>query len=164
MIEFFISDHCKNEINMHKASCQTTRWELRKRLWWKVQDIRNLTRSVCLSNMPCSWHWEVTSAPSPLCRTSPARRLTLLENCFSFTRVPSTTAGLISVLQRAPAEVFTWHITRLMLVCNTHSSHCTVAEDVCEQRWLLMHPLATYGGWPMAAAFALGFPDLSPTN
>lgn len=47
---------------------------------------------------------------------------------------------------------------------NTHSNHCTMVEDVCEQPWLLVDPLGNYGGWPMVAAFALGFPDLSPTN
>lgn len=77
MTEFFIFDDYKNETNMNKPSCQTTLWELRKRLWWKVQDIRNLTRSVCLSNMTCSWHYDVASVPSPLCSTSSAWRLAL---------------------------------------------------------------------------------------
>lgn len=128
----------------------------------KVQDIRNLTRSVCLSNMTCSWHWEVTSVPSPLCSTSSAWRLTLLENCFLFTRVPSTTAGLISVLQRAPTKMLTWHITRLILVYLIHRSHCTMVEDVCEQCWILMDPLGNYGGWPMTAAFARVFQTYPP--
>lgn len=53
-------------------------------------------------------------------------------------------------------------ITRLLLMYNVRSNHCTVVQDACEQPRLLVDPLGNHGGWRMAAAFPQVFQTCPP--